>query len=49
VGVAEEFYFVPGIGDQPQIGTLGTAAVNLHMEGQRPGAGDIVVVPAGAQ
>jgi hypothetical protein len=36
LGVAEEF-------QTPTSGTAGTAAVNLHMEGSRPG--DVIVVP----
>jgi len=42
LGIAEEFHTADG---RP----AGTAAVNLHMENQRPGVGDIIVVPAGAQ
>jgi len=40
LGVAEEFHTA---GARP----AGTAAVNLHMENQRPGLGDIMVVPGG--
>jgi hypothetical protein len=39
LGVVEEFYTVP---NQTSVGT---AAVNMHVEGQRTGFGDIIVVP----
>ena len=39
LGVVEEFYSIAG---QPD----GTAAFNVHMEGQRTGFGDIITVPA---
>lgn len=39
LGVVEEFYSLPGLPD-------GTAAFNVHMEGQRTGFGDIITVPA---
>jgi hypothetical protein len=40
LGVIEEFY-TPGLG-----GPVGTAAANVHVEGQRTGFGDVIVVPS---
>lgn len=39
LGVVEEFYTVSGL-------AVGTAANNMHVEGQRTGFGDIIVVPS---